>query len=59
VAIAAGQPDPYEGLDECGWRWLEARKPKIVEENQNFIDPRPKRWQKKCYNLPSFRNKES
>ena len=31
AAIAASQPDPYEGLDDRGWQWLEARKPKIVE----------------------------
>jgi hypothetical protein len=23
-----------------------------------LIDPRPKRWQKKCYNLPSFKKKD-
>ena len=39
VAIAAEQPDPYEGLDERGWRWLEARKPKIVEEKPKFDHP--------------------
>ena len=39
AAIAAGQPDPYEGLDECGSRWLEARKPKIVEGKPKFDCP--------------------
>ena len=28
AAIAAGEPDPYDGLDDRGWQWLEARKPK-------------------------------
>ena len=28
AAIAACQPDPYEGIDDRGWQWLEARKPK-------------------------------
>jgi hypothetical protein len=36
AAIATGQPDPYEGLDEHGWWWLEARKPKIVEGKPKF-----------------------
>ena len=36
AAIAAGQSDPYEGLDDRGWRWLEARKPKIVEGKPKF-----------------------
>ena len=31
AAIAAGQPDPFAGLTEHGWFWLEARKSKIVE----------------------------
>jgi len=39
AAIVVGQPDPYEGLDECGWRWLEARKPKIVEGKPKFDCP--------------------
>ena len=39
MAIAAGQPDHYEGLDERGWRWLEARKPKIVEGKPKFDCP--------------------
>ena len=39
AAIAAGQPDPYEGLDERGWLWLEARKPKIVEGKPKFDRP--------------------
>ena len=36
AAIAAGQLDPYEGLDNHGWQWLEAGKPKIVEGKPKF-----------------------
>jgi hypothetical protein len=36
AAIATGQPNPYEGLDDHGWQWLEARKPKIVEGKPKF-----------------------
>ena len=36
AARAAGQPDPYEGLAECGWRWLQARKINIVEGKPKF-----------------------
>ena len=39
AAIAAGQTDPYEGLDDREWRWLEARKPKIVEGKPKFDCP--------------------
>ena len=39
AAIAIGQPDPYKGLDEHGWRSLEARKPKIVEGKPKFDCP--------------------
>ena len=39
AAIAAGQPDPYEGLDDCGWQLLEARKPKIVKGKPKFDRP--------------------
>ena len=28
-----------------------------MKRNQNLIDPRPKRWQKECCNLPSFRKR--
>jgi hypothetical protein len=31
AAIAAGQPDPFQGLHEHGWWWVQERKPKIVE----------------------------
>ena len=36
AAIAAGQQDPYDGLDERGWQWIQARKPKIVEGKPKF-----------------------
>ena len=39
AAIAAGQPDPYDGLDERGWQWIQARKPKPVEEKPKFDQP--------------------
>ena len=39
MAIAAGQPDPYEGLDDREWQWLEAMKPKIVEGKPKFDRP--------------------
>ena len=39
AAIAVGQPDPYEGLDEHARRWLQARKPKIVEGKPKFDRP--------------------
>ena len=39
AAIAAGQPDPYDGLDDRGWQWLEARKPKIVAGKPKFDQP--------------------
>ena len=39
AAIATGQPDPYEGFDDREWRWLEARKPKIVEGKPKFDCP--------------------
>ena len=39
AAIAAGQPDPFEGLHECGWQWLQARKPNIVEGKLKFDQP--------------------
>ena len=39
VAIAAEQPNPYDGLDERGWQWIQARKPKPVEEKPKFEQP--------------------
>ena len=48
AAIAAGQPDPYDGLDERGWQWIQARKPKLVKGNQSLINPRLTQWHKSC-----------
>jgi len=31
--------DPFEGLDERGWRWIPARKPKLVEGKPKFDQP--------------------
>ena len=39
AAIAAGQPDPYDGLDERGWQWNKARKPKLVDGKPKFDQP--------------------
>jgi len=39
AAIAAGQPDPYDSLDERGWQWIQARKPKLVEGKLKFDQP--------------------
>ena len=39
AAIAVGQPDPFEGLTEHAWFWLEAMKPKIVEGKPHFDTP--------------------
>ena len=40
ATIAVRQPDPFEGLDECGWQWLQARKPNIVEGKLKFDQPK-------------------
>ena len=39
AAIAAGQPDPFDDLDECGWQWIQARKPKLVDRKPKFDQP--------------------
>ena len=39
AAIAAGQPNPFAGLTEHGWFWLEVRKSKIVEGKPHFDKP--------------------
>ena len=36
AAVAAGQPDPYDGLDEHGWQWIQVRKLKLVEGKPKF-----------------------
>ena len=39
AAITASHLDLYEGLDDHGWQWLEARKSKIVEGKPKFDRP--------------------
>ena len=39
AVIAAGQPDPYDGLDERGWQWIQPWKPKLVEGKPKFDQP--------------------
>jgi len=39
AAIAAGQPDPFEGLTERAMFLLQAKKPKIVESKPHFDTP--------------------
>ncbi|KAM0890274.1 hypothetical protein ACQ4PT_027105 [Festuca glaucescens] len=34
--IVAGQPDPFEGLDDRGWQWLAAREPTIIDGKLHF-----------------------
>ena len=51
VAIAAGQPDPFEGLTERAAFWLQARKPKIVEGKSHFDKPETEAVAQKMYEL--------
>ena len=51
VAIAVGQPNPFAGLTERGWFWLEARKPKIVEGKPHFDKPETEAVARKMYEL--------
>ena len=51
AAIAAGQLDPFEGLTERAWFWLEARNPKIVEGQPHFDTPETKAVSQKMYEL--------
>ena len=37
--IAVGQPDPFQGLTDRGWFWVEARKPKVVDGKPHFDEP--------------------
>jgi hypothetical protein len=57
AAIATGQPDPYEGLDERGWRWLKARKPKIVEGKSKFDRPETEAVAEKILQLAELQKK--
>jgi hypothetical protein len=51
VAIAAGQPDPFEGLDERGNFWLQARKPKIEDGKPKFDQRETESVAQKMYEL--------
>ena len=51
VAIAVGQPDPFEGLTERAAFWLQARKPKIMEGKPHFDKPETKTVAQKMYEL--------
>ena len=51
AAIAAGQPDPFEGLDERGWMWLFARNSKIVDGKPKFDQPETEAVADKMYKL--------
>jgi len=51
AAIAAGQPDPFEGLTERAMFWLQARKPKIVEGKPHFDKPKTEAVAQKIYEL--------
>ena len=52
--IAAGLPDPFQGLIDRGWFWLEARKPKIVDGKPYFDEPQTKTVAQKIYELTDF-----
>jgi hypothetical protein len=58
AAMATGQPGPYEGLDERGWRWLEARKPKIVEGKPKFDRPQTETVAEKMLQLAELQKKK-
>ena len=49
--IAAGLPDPFQGLTDRGWFWLEARKPKIVDGKPYFDEPQTEAVAQKMYEL--------
>ena len=51
AAIAAGQPDPFEGLTERAVFWLQTRKPKIVEGKPHFYKPETEAVAQKMYEL--------
>jgi hypothetical protein len=46
-------------LDECGWRWLEARKPKIVEGKPKFDRPETEAVAEKMLQLAELQKKRS
>jgi len=49
--IATGLPDPFQGLTDRGWFWLEARKPKIVDDKPHFDEPQTEAIAQKMYEL--------
>nr|TKW25490.1 hypothetical protein SEVIR_3G123500v2 [Setaria viridis] len=51
ATIAAGQPNPFEGLDERGWQWLAARKHTIVYGKPTFSTPETNQVAKNIYDL--------
>jgi len=51
AAIAAGLPDPFAGLTDRGWFWLEARKPKIVDVKPHFDKPEIEAVTQKIFEL--------
>ena len=51
AAIATGLPDPFQGLMDHGWFWLEARKPKIVDDKPHFDEPQTEAVAQKIYEL--------
>ena len=59
AAIAAGQPDPYEGLDDREWQWLEAMKPKIVEGKPKFDRPETEAVAERMLQLAELQKKVS
>jgi hypothetical protein len=56
AAIAIRQPDPFEGFDECGYFWLQARKPKIVDSKLTFDQPETEAVAQKMYKLTELQN---
>uniref|UniRef100_K3ZEJ1 DUF8039 domain-containing protein n=1 Tax=Setaria italica TaxID=4555 RepID=K3ZEJ1_SETIT len=57
AAIAAGQPDPFEGLDEHGWQWLAARKPTIVDGKPTFSTVETNQMAEKIYDFSERQRK--
>ena len=48
------QPDPFEGLDERGWQWIQARKQKLVEGKPRFDRPETEAVAQKMLELIKF-----
>ena len=55
--IAARLPDPFQGLTDRGWFWLEARKPKIVDGKPHFDEPQTEAIAKKMYELTDLQSR--